>query len=182
MDFKEILERLSCSEDLTPETAESAIRQIMSGQVNNEQVAGFLTAMRLKGETHQELTAFVKVMREKATKVNVNVDGAIDLVGTGGDKSGTFNISTVSAFVVAGAGVPVIKHNNRSASSKCGSADVLEKLGVDIELKANQVERLQRSGNSLHVCPHVSSGYEICDACSKSAGLQNILQYTRTDV
>ncbi|MBO6535915.1 MAG: anthranilate phosphoribosyltransferase [Balneolaceae bacterium] len=141
MDFKEILERLSCSEDLTPETAESAIRQIMSGQVNNEQVAGFLTAMRLKGETHQELTAFVKVMREKATKVNVNVDGAIDLVGTGGDKSGTFNISTVSAFVVAGAGVPVIKHNNRSASSKCGSADVLEKLGVDIELKANQVER-----------------------------------------
>jgi anthranilate phosphoribosyltransferase len=81
-------------------------------------------------------------MREKSVKVNVNVDGAIDLVGTGGDKSGTFNISTVSAFVVAAAGVPVIKHGNRSASSKCGSADVLEKLGASINLKAHQVERV----------------------------------------
>lgn len=142
MDFKEILERLSFAEDLPSEAAEFAIRQIMSGQVNNEQIAGFLTAMRMKGETHQELTAFVKVMREKAQKVNVNVDGAIDLVGTGGDKSGTFNISTISSFIVAGAGVPVIKHNNRSASSKCGSADVLEKLGVNIELKAASVERI----------------------------------------
>ncbi len=142
MDFKEILERLSFSEDLVPADADFAIRQIMSGKVSNEQVAGFLTAMRLKGETHQELTAFVKVMREKSEKVNVNVDGAIDLVGTGGDKSGTFNISTISSFIVAGAGVPVIKHNNRSASSKCGSADVLEKMGAEIELRASQVERV----------------------------------------
>jgi len=142
MDFKEILERLSFSEDLAPEDAESAMNQIMSGQVSNEQVAGFLTAMRMKGETHQELTAFVRVMRERSEKVNVDTKGAIDLVGTGGDKSGTFNISTISSFVVAGASVPVIKHNNRSASSKCGSADVLEQLGAKIELNAKKVERV----------------------------------------
>ncbi len=141
MDFKEILERLSFSEDLTQTDAESAMQQIMSGNVSNEQVAGFLTAMRMKGETHQELTGCVKVMRDKSVKVDVDVKGAVDLVGTGGDKSGTFNISTVSSFVVAGAGVPVIKHNNRSASSKCGSADVLEALGVKIELNARQVEQ-----------------------------------------
>lgn len=141
-DFKEILERLSFSEDLTPQDAESAMNQIMSGEITHEQVAGFLTAMRMKGETHQELTAFVKVMREKSEKVNVNVDGAIDLVGTGGDKSGTFNISTIAAFITAGAGVPVIKHNNRSASSKCGSADVLEQLGAKIELNAKKVEKV----------------------------------------
>ena len=141
MDFKEILERLSFSEDLLPEIAESALQQIMSGNIPNEQIASFLTALRIKGETHQELTAFVKVMREKSIKVNVNVEGAIDLVGTGGDKSGTFNISTISSFVVAAAGIPVIKHNNRSASSKCGSADVLEALGAKIELNAKQVEQ-----------------------------------------
>jgi len=142
MDLKETLEQLSFSEDLTPADAEFAMNQIMSGEVSSEQIAGFLTAMRLKGETHQELTAFVKVMREKSKKVNVDVKGAIDLVGTGGDKSGTFNISTISSFVVAGAGVPVIKHNNRSASSKCGSADVLEALGAKIELNAKKVERI----------------------------------------
>lgn len=141
MDFKEILEQLSFSEDLSPEIAESALQQIMSGDIPNEQIASFLTALRIKGETHQELTAFVKVMREKSIKVNIDVEGAIDLVGTGGDKSGTFNISTISSFVVAAAGVPVIKHNNRSASSKCGSADVLEALGAKIELNAKQVEK-----------------------------------------
>ena len=141
MNFKEILEQLSFSKDLSSEMAESAIQQIMSGEVSNEQVAAFLTAMRMKGETIEELTAFVKVMREKSVKVHVDLDDAVDLVGTGGDKSGTFNISTIASFVVAGAGVPVIKHNNRSASSKCGSADVLEALGVKIELDVNQVER-----------------------------------------
>ena len=141
MNFKEILEQLSFSKNLSSDVAEKAIQQIMCGEVSNEQVAGFLTAMRMKGETVEELTAFVKVMCEKSIKVNVDTDGAVDLVGTGGDKSGTFNISTIASFVVAGAGVPVIKHNNRSASSKCGSADVLEALGVKIELDANQVEK-----------------------------------------
>jgi len=142
MNIKEILEKLSFAQDLTSHEAEDSMNAIMSGEFNTEQVAGFLTAMRLKGETTTELTSFVKVMREKALKVKVNVDGAVDLVGTGGDKSGTFNISTVSAVLTAGAGVPIIKHGNRSASSLCGSADVLVRLGVKIELGAPEVEKV----------------------------------------
>lgn len=142
MDFKSILNKLSFSEDLSVIEAETALNLIMSGEVSEEQIAAFLTAMRLKGETVEELTAFVKVMRSKAIAVNVDIEGAIDLVGTGGDQSGTFNISTVSAFITAAAGVPVIKHGNRSASSKCGSADVLEYLGASIELGKEGVEQV----------------------------------------
>lgn len=142
MTFKSILNKLSFSEDLTLIEAGWALTQIMEGEVPEEQIASFLTAMRMKGETVDELTAFVKVMRDKSVKVDVDVTHAIDLVGTGGDKSGTFNISTAASFVVAGAGVPVIKHGNRSASSKCGSADVLEHLGAAIELGKEGVEQV----------------------------------------
>ncbi len=142
MTIKEILEKLSFGEHLSPEEAELALTLIMDGEVNSEQVAGFLTAMRIKGETIDELTSFVRVMRDKSTKVDVDVTGAVDLVGTGGDKSGTFNISTISAVVTAGAGVPIIKHGNRSASSQCGSADVLAQLGANIELGAPAVEKV----------------------------------------
>ncbi len=142
MTFKSILNKLSFSEDLTEIEAGWALTQIMEGEVPEEQIASFLTAMRIKGETVEELSAFVKVMREKSVKVDVDVTNAIDLVGTGGDKSGTFNISTAASFVVAGAGVPVIKHGNRSASSKCGSADVLEHLGAAIELGKEGVEQV----------------------------------------
>lgn len=142
MNLKEILSKLSFSEDLTQAEAESALHLIMQGDAESDQIAAFLTGMRIKGETVSELTGFVKVLREKSVKVNVDTTNAIDLVGTGGDKSGTFNISTVSAFVTAAAGVPVIKHGNRSASSKCGSADVLEHLGVAIELGSEGVEQV----------------------------------------
>lgn len=142
MIIKDILEKLSFTQDLTSEEAEVSMNAIMNGEFNTEQVAGFLTAMRLKGETSEELTSFVKVMRRKAVKVNVDVGGAVDLVGTGGDKSGTFNISTISAVVTAGAGVPIIKHGNRSSSSLCGSADVLAQLGAKIELGAPEVEKV----------------------------------------
>ncbi|MEX0723953.1 MAG: anthranilate phosphoribosyltransferase [Gracilimonas sp.] len=142
MDFKSILNKLSFSENLTEIEAEAAMNLIMTGEVSEERIASFLTAMRLKGETVEELTAFVKVMRSKAVKVDVDIKGAIDLVGTGGDQSGTFNISTASSFITAAAGVPVIKHGNRSASSKCGSADVLEHLGASIELGKEQVEQV----------------------------------------
>jgi len=142
MTFKSILNKLSFSEDLTEIEAGWALTQIMEGEVPEEQIASFLTAMRIKSETVEELSAFVKVMREKSVKVDVDVTNAIDLVGTGGDKSGTFNISTAASFVVAGAGVPVIKHGNRSASSKCGSADVLEHLGAAIELGKEGVEQV----------------------------------------
>ncbi|MEX0844102.1 MAG: anthranilate phosphoribosyltransferase [Balneolaceae bacterium] len=142
MDFKDILNKLSFSDHLTEIEAEAAMDQIMTGEVSDEKIASFLTAMRLKGETVEELTAFVKVMRSKAVKVEVDITGAIDLVGTGGDQSGTFNISTAASFITAATGVPVIKHGNRSASSKCGSADVLEYLGASIELGKEGVEQV----------------------------------------
>ncbi|MDZ7659207.1 anthranilate phosphoribosyltransferase [Fodinibius sp.] len=142
IEFSSILDKLVQREDLEGEEAEKALRLIVGGEVPNEQVAAFLAAMRTKGETTQELTAFVRVMREAAIKPEVNIDGAVDLCGTGGDSSGTFNISTASMFVVAGAGVPVLKHGNRSVSSKSGSADVLEEIGAVIDLNKEEVEQV----------------------------------------
>lgn len=140
--FSSILDKLVRREDLSGGEAEKALGRIISGEVPDEQIAAFLTAMRTKGETTQELTAFVRVMRDAAIKPDVEVDGAVDLCGTGGDGAGTFNISTASMFVVAGAGVPVLKHGNRSVSSKSGSADVLEELGAVIDLNKAQVEQV----------------------------------------
>lgn len=140
--FTSVLEKLVRGEDLKRDEAKQALQKIISGELENEQIASFLTAMRVKGETTEELTAFVKVMRDAAVKPNVEVNGAVDLCGTGGDSSGTFNISTASMFVVSGAGVPVLKHGNRSVSSKSGSADVLEALGGVVMLKKEQVEQV----------------------------------------
>lgn len=140
--FSDILEKLVRRENLSAEEAQQALQLIISGEVENEQIAAFLTAMRSKGETTGELTAFVRVMREAAIKPEVDIAGAVDLCGTGGDRSGTFNISTAAMFVVAGAGVPVLKHGNRSVSSKSGSADVLEALGAIADLQKRQVEQV----------------------------------------
>jgi anthranilate phosphoribosyltransferase len=142
MEFKEILEKLAEGEDLTEEEASAALRAIISGEIENEPIAAFLFGMRAKGETTEELTAFVKVMREAAVRPEVNLEGAVDLCGTGGDASGTFNISTAAMFVTAGAGVPVLKHGNRSVSSKSGSADVLEAMGAVATLRKEQVEEV----------------------------------------
>lgn len=141
-DFKDILETLSNGENLTLNEANYALSQIVGGEVSNEEAAAFLFGMRQKGETADELTEFVKVMREAAVSVDVSTDGAVDLCGTGGDQSGTFNISTAAMFVVAGANIPVLKHGNRSVSSKCGSADVLETLGVVADLDKWGVEKV----------------------------------------
>jgi anthranilate phosphoribosyltransferase len=115
--------------------------QMMDGKATDSQMGAFLAAMRLKGETIEEITACAEVMREKCVKLHPKND-VLDIVGTGGDELYSFNISTVSAFVVASGGVPVAKHGNRSVSSKCGSADVLEALGANIMLNAAQSERV----------------------------------------
>jgi anthranilate phosphoribosyltransferase len=129
--------------DLTEQEARGAMNEIMSGQAADAQIAGFLIALRMKGETARELIGFASVMREKAERL---WDGdplpVLDTAGTGGDRSGTFNISTAAAFVAAGAGVRVAKHGNRSASSRCGSADVMEALGIDIQMP---LQRLQNA-------------------------------------
>src|ERR1044071_8684950 len=126
--------------DLTEQEARAAMEEIMAGLASDAQIAGFLTALRMKGEAAQELIGFARVMREKAEPLwDGEVLPVLDTCGTGGDRSGTFNISTAAAFVTAGAGIRVAKHGNRSATSRCGSADVMEALGVDIQMSAAEL-------------------------------------------
>lgn len=134
--IKEAIGKVVAGMNLTEHEMVGVMGQIMSGTATPAQIGSFITALRLKGETVEEVTGAARVMRDKATKVEAIVEGDIlvDIVGTGGDASGTFNVSTTSAFVVAGGGVPVAKHGNRSVSSHCGSADVLEALGVNLSL------------------------------------------------
>ena len=138
--IREAIEQLINSQSLTMEDASTVMREIMEGESTPAQLAAFLIALRMKGETAQEMAGMAAVMREKALRVEV--DGLlVDTAGTGGDGKGTFNISTAAAFVAAGAGVKVAKHGNRAASGSCGSADVLEAMGVAIELGPEQVRR-----------------------------------------
>jgi anthranilate phosphoribosyltransferase len=137
------IQKLVDHQNLTRDEAKDAMRCIMSGRATQSQIGGFLTAMRMKGVSVQEITAFALVMREFAVRITPRVDKRlVDMCGTGGDTIKTFNISTAASFVVAGAGVPVAKHGNRSVTSKSGSADVLEALGAKIDLKPVEVEHM----------------------------------------
>ena len=136
----EAIEQLLQGKALTRDQARDVMDQVMAGETTTGQLAGLLIALRAKGETVEEMTGFVDSMRAHATPLDLP-PGAIDTCGTGGDRAGTFNISTAAALVAAGAGIPVAKHGNRAASSRCGSADVLEALGVDITLDAGGVRR-----------------------------------------
>jgi anthranilate phosphoribosyltransferase len=139
--IKEAIAKVVTGNDLNEEEMVGAMNEIMSGDCTSAQIGSFITALRMKGETIDEITGAARVMREKAARVDVGAgDGIlVDTCGTGGDSSGTFNVSTAAAFVVAGAGVVVAKHGNRSITSKCGSADVLEALGVDLDLSPEEV-------------------------------------------
>ena len=128
--------------NLTEAEAEAAMKCIMSGEATQAQIGSFLTALRMKGETIAEITAFARVMRKFASKITPKVSGTlVDTCGTGGDKIKTFNVSTAAMFVAAGAGVPIAKHGNRSVTSKAGSADVVEALGVRLDLEPQEVKR-----------------------------------------
>jgi anthranilate phosphoribosyltransferase len=147
------LTRLAAHDALTADEAAEAMRQIMAGEATPGQVGGFLMALRTKGETVDEIEGLARTMLEFASKVTTP-QPVIDTCGTGGDRSGTFNISTISALVVAGAGVPVAKHGNRAASSRCGSADLLEALGVKIVMEPADVERcLSEAGMAFMFAP-----------------------------
>ena len=139
MDIKEAISKVILGEDLSEEEAEAVMGQIMAGEATPAQIGAFLTALRLKGETVEEITGCAQAMRRSAISVRPQRRDLVDTCGTGGDKTGTFNISTTAAFVVAGAGLAVAKHGNRSVSSHCGSADLLEALGVNLELTPEQV-------------------------------------------
>src|SRR5438093_11065265 len=127
--LRDALHTVVAGDDLDTDMSRRVMDAMMDGGAPPAQVGALLTALRMKGETVDELTGMVESMRDHATRVTLDVD-AVDTCGTGGDRAGTFNISTLAALVVAGAGCPVAKHGNRAASSRCGSADVLEALGV----------------------------------------------------
>jgi anthranilate phosphoribosyltransferase len=144
--IKDAIGTLVAGKDLTYEEAYFVMGEIMGGEATPAQISAFLTALRLKGETADEIAGLASVMRSKATPVRIK-GPAIDIVGTGGDGVGTFNVSTAAAFVVAGAGLKVAKHGNRAMSSQCGSADILEALGVKIDLSADSVaECIENTG------------------------------------
>ncbi|MEM4237952.1 MAG: hypothetical protein QW050_03070 [Candidatus Nitrosocaldaceae archaeon] len=134
--MKQYIEKCLAGQDLTVEEAAKALDIVMTGQATDAQIAGLMIALRAKGESIDEIVGFAKTMREHSLKLKIDDPNAVDMCGTGGDGKGTFNISTVASFIVAGAGVTVAKHGNRSVSSKSGSADVLSALGVNIQCPA----------------------------------------------
>lgn len=155
------LSKIAAHESLTADEASDAMRQVMAGEATPGQLGGLLMALRTKGETVDEVEGLARTMLEFANPVRPP-EPVIDTCGTGGDRGGTFNISTLSAIVVAGAGVPVAKHGNRAASSQCGSADLLEALGVRIDLGSEEVERcLAAAGIAFMFAPvfHPAMGH-----------------------
>ena len=152
------LERVAERQNLSCAEALAAMETILSGQASQPQMAAFLVALRMKGETVDELVGFARAMRRMAAPVDLQLHGErlLDTCGTGGDSSGTFNISTIAAFVVAGAGVRVAKHGNRSISSRCGSADLLEGMGIHVAVSAAQAARaIQEIGIGFFFAPAV---------------------------
>jgi anthranilate phosphoribosyltransferase len=141
MDIQRAIDVLSRFGHLQHEEAEAVMNQIMAGGATDAQIGAYLMALRMKGETQDEIVGSARAMRNNAHRVPTSIDAALllDTCGTGGDKSGTFNISTTVAFIAAGAGLKVAKHGNRAASSKCGSADVLGQLGLNLDLTPEQV-------------------------------------------
>jgi anthranilate phosphoribosyltransferase len=140
--IREAVQLLVDRKDLSFENAQQSMREIMGGEATPAQIGAFLTALRMKGETIEEITALATVMREHSVRINPHVNGrTVDTCGTGGDLLKTFNVSTTAALVASGAGVPIAKHGNRSVTSKCGSADVLEALGVNLNVSPSVVQR-----------------------------------------
>lgn len=157
-DLKSIIAKAASGSPLTRQEARTAFTIMMSGEATPSQIGGLLMALRVRGETVDEITAAVEVMREKMTRVSAPAD-AIDIVGTGGDASGSYNISTCAAFVAAGAGLKIAKHGNRALSSRSGAADVLTALGVKIDLTPDEISRcIDESGVGFMFAPaHHSS-------------------------
>jgi len=139
--LKEVLSKVVSGRDLSRQEAQRSMETIMSGKASEAQIGSLLTALRMKGETCDEIAGFAQAMRNHTVKINCDGQGVLDTCGTGGDRKGTFNISTAVAFVVAGAGVAVAKHGNHGISSSCGSADVLKALGVRLDLPPQAVAK-----------------------------------------
>ena len=173
--MKEILSKLVAGNDLTKEEAMKAQEMILSGEATQSQIACFLTALRMKGETLDEITGLAMVLRDKANTISPKVDNYVDFVGTGGDCTYSFNISTTSAFVVAAAGVPVAKHGNRSISSKSGAGDVLEALGVNISADPDVVEKcVEEVGIGFMFAPQFNPAMKYVGPVRKEMGIRTV--------
>lgn len=177
MDYQNIINKLINARDIASDEAGFLLNEIIKGRVTQSQTAAVLTALKMKGESEGEIEGFIKAMRANMVKIT-SIKSAIDLCGTGGDKSGTFNISTTTAFVTAGAGAVVAKHGNRSASSKCGSADVLEALGVHINISPEKAQDvLNKTGLVFLFAPLYHSALKNVIAVRKELGFPTIFNY-----
>jgi len=173
--IKNYLEKISSGESLTIKEAYEVMVSIMNGECNNSQIAGLLLALRTKGETAEEVAGFTQAMRFMSTKISCSDNNAIDVCGTGGDCSNTFNISTAASFVVAGAGIKVAKHGNRSVSSTSGSADVLTELGININLSPGQSEEaLNEIGIAFLFAPLYHPAMKFAAGVRKELGIKTI--------
>ncbi len=180
MNIREAITRVVDGDNLSEGQMHDVMNDIMSGEATPAQIGSFLTGLRVKGETVEEITGAVRVMREKVTAIDTGVDvdaGGIilDTCGTGGDGSGTFNVSTTTALVVAGCGVTVAKHGNRSVSSSCGSADVLEAAGVNLNLAPEQVSRcIKQTGIGFLFAPSLHGAMKYAIGPRREMGIRTI--------
>lgn len=172
--IKEAINALVEGRSLTMQEAVQVMAEIMDGKVTPAQLGAFLTALRIKGESPEEIAGLATIMRSRA--IQVRVEGPVlDVVGTGGDGLNTFNISTAAALVASGAGIRVAKHGNRAASSKCGSADVLEKLGVRIDLNAEQVQQcIEKVGIGFMFAPNFHPAMKFAGGPRKEIGIRTV--------
>lgn len=175
MNFTDILNKLCNKEDLTDSDAKEVMESIMNGKLTDSQTGAVLIALQNKGVSTNELSAFVEVLKTFAVKIKPDIKLLADTCGTGGDKKSTFNISTVSAFVLAGCGVGVAKHGNKAVSSNCGSADILEKLGVNIDLSPDQSkECIEQVGIGFLFAPTYHPAFKNVAHIRKELGVRTV--------
>ena len=173
--IKEAIDKAVRKIDLPEVEMMAAMEEIMNGEATPAQIGAFITALRMKGETVEEVTGAARIMRQKATRVNACATTIVDTCGTGGDKLNTFNISTTTAFVVAAAGITVAKHGNRAVSSGCGSADVLEALGVNISVDQEIVEEcIQQIGIGFLFAPKLHGAMKYAIGPRREIGIRTI--------
>jgi anthranilate phosphoribosyltransferase len=174
--IRENIQALVDGVSLSCEESRQVMNEIMTGQATSAQIAAFLTALRMRGETVNELVAFAQVMREHCYRINPKVGGRlVDTCGTGGDKTKTFNISTAVAFVVAGAGVAIAKHGNRAVTSKSGSADVLERLGLNLSMQPSEAEKaIEQVGIGFLFAPLFHPAMKYAIVPRKEVGIRTI--------
>ena len=172
-----VLAPLSAGHDIPEDAAHAAMTEVMGGRAEPSQIAAFIVALRAKGETVDEMTGLVRAMYDAATQVDVGIP-VVDTAGTGGDRSGTFNISTTAAFIAAGAGARVAKHGNRAASSRAGSADVLEALGVPIDLEPDEVARsVREAGFGFFFAPRYHPAMRFAAPVRRELGIPTVFNF-----